>query len=177
MKYASFFLALLTLSFMSFAYSAESSVSASGAHEVSAKKKHLIDQLLTITGAAKMADLFVNVYVDQMAIVLQEEQPDINPKAFEIMREVIDKLIREEIFENKALNKVSYPVYDQYFTAEDLAELVAFYQTPVGRKTIMVLPIVTQETVQAAKAWGQTLGPKIQQRLMSQFKAEGIELH
>jgi len=41
------------------------------------------------------------------------------------MREVIDSLIWEEIFDKKALNKISYPVYDQYFTAEDLTELVA----------------------------------------------------
>jgi len=40
----------------------------------------------------------------------------------------------------------------------------------------MVLPIVTQETLNAAIGWGQTLGSKIQQRLMVGFKAEGIDL-
>jgi hypothetical protein len=176
MKHIAAVVAMLTLFFMPVAYSADTNSAAPAAHEVSAEKKHLIDQLLMLTGAAKMADLFVNVYVEQMAIVLQEEQPDIDPKAFVVMRDVIDSLIREEIFDKKALNKVSYPVYDQYFTAEDLGKLVEFYQTPVGRKTIMVLPIVTQETLNAAKGWGQTLGPKIQQRLMARFKAEGIEL-
>jgi len=82
MKYIAAFVAMLTLSFMPAAYCAEDNSVAPATHEVSVEKKHLIDQLLMLTGVAKMADLFVNVYVEQMAIVIQQEQPNINPKAF-----------------------------------------------------------------------------------------------
>ncbi|NJR66363.1 MAG: DUF2059 domain-containing protein [Leptolyngbyaceae cyanobacterium CRU_2_3] len=30
------------------------------------------------------------------------------------------------------LERVYYPVYDQYFTEADLSSLIAFYQTPIG---------------------------------------------
>ena len=48
---------------------------------------------------------------------------------------------------DEVLEHVYYPVYDQYFTEEDLRGLIAFYQTPVGEKLITVSPQILQTSI------------------------------
>lgn len=39
------------------------------------------------------------------------------------------------------------PVYDQYFTEQDLQELIAFYESPVGRKLLKTLPLIAKDSM------------------------------
>jgi hypothetical protein len=39
------------------------------------------------------------------------------------------------------------PIYARHFTASELREMIAFYQTPVGKKAIAVLPQVMTEVM------------------------------
>jgi uncharacterized protein len=57
------------------------------------------------------------------------------------------------------------PIYARHFTAAELRELVAFYQTPIGKKSIAILPQVTGElmTLIAPKI------PKLQNDVMQSF--------
>ena len=43
-----------------------------------------------------------------------------------------------------------YPLYDKYFTEDELRGLLAFYKSPVGQKSIEVMPALTQESIQKA---------------------------
>lgn len=42
------------------------------------------------------------------------------------------------------------PVYDRYFTQEDLLTLVAFYESPAGKKMIKAAPEIIEEATQAS---------------------------
>lgn len=68
------------------------------------------------------------------------------------------------------------PVYAKHFTDDELDVLIEFYGTPVGKKTVSVMPQVTKEAMQIGQSWGQSLGPTIVQRVRQRLKAEGIEL-
>ena len=70
------------------------------------------------------------------------------------------------------LIEVSVPVYDKYFSKEDITGLIAFYQTPLGQKMNSVLPKVIIETQTAAAAIGQDLG----RQSMMEVLAEHPEL-
>ena len=52
------------------------------------------------------------------------------------------------------------PVYDKYLSKEDIDGLAQFYQTPVGKKMVSVLPQLAVETQAAAMNLGQELGRK-----------------
>lgn len=52
------------------------------------------------------------------------------------------------------------PVYDKYLSKEDIDGLAQFYQTPVGKKMVSVLPQLAVETQAAAMNMGQELGRK-----------------
>lgn len=143
--------------------------------ELSDDKKKLIDELLTITNAADIGQMFSKAIISQMTKVMKSANPDVDPRAFDIVEEEVNALIHEEVVVKNSLNAMIYPIYDKYFTQNDLAELVAFYKTPLGKKLISVTPSITQESMQVGHSWGQSLGPKIQQRVSDRLKREGIK--
>jgi hypothetical protein len=67
-------------------------------------------------------------------------------------------------------------LYHRNFTHEEITQLIAFYQTPFGRKTIDTLPKLTSEAMSTANVWVRTLGPEIRKSVEAAFKQEGIEM-
>ena len=74
------------------------------------------------------------------------------------------KQISKDVFANMIL-----PIYDKHYTHQEITELIAFYQTPIGQKTITVLPQIAQESMTA----GQELGKKVGLNVAEKLKAEG----
>jgi len=107
-----------------------------------------------------------------MSDLLKQSNPEIPPRALNILGEEVNATIREEI---EAFYEMMYPIYQKYFTLNELNGLISFYETPLGSKVISTLPLITQESMLAGQQWGATLAPKIQQRVMKRFKEEGIE--
>jgi hypothetical protein len=70
------------------------------------------------------------------------------------------------------LLELAIPVYDKYFSLEDIDGLTKFYQTPLGRKTISVLPQVLMET----QAAGMNLGEQVGRQAMKEVLDEHPDL-
>ena len=144
--------------------------------ELNLEKKAAIQELLQVTGATQMGQMLGNALARQMMQVLKKAKPDIDPKAFDIIQEEVESIIHEELVVKESLLTYMYPIYHKYLTLEEIKGLIRFYQTPLGRKTISVMPRVTQEAMIAGQAWGQAFGPKLQQRVSDRFRKEGIKI-
>lgn len=70
------------------------------------------------------------------------------------------------------LVELAIPVYDKYFSLEEIDGLTRFYQTPLGKKAISVLPQVLLETQSA----GSKLGEQIGRQAMMEVLAEHPDL-
>ena len=55
------------------------------------------------------------------------------------------------------INKI-IPIYDKYYTIEDLKAVNAFYETPAGQKVLSTLPQIMQESMKVGQEWGQKMG-------------------
>lgn len=53
------------------------------------------------------------------------------------------------------------PIYQKYYTDEDIQQLIVFYQTPLGKKVIASTPQIMQESMQVGQNWGRAIGEKI----------------
>lgn len=139
-------------------------------------KTKLIDTLLEQTGqsAIKMGNEFSSSFALQMNHMLQQSQPNINPKAFIIIEQESMALINQELVENGGYNKMMYPIYHKNFTEDELQQIINLNNTELGRKMLKVMPTISEEAMQAGQQFGLGLAPKIQQRIMSRFKEEGI---
>ncbi len=60
------------------------------------------------------------------------------------------------------------PIYDKYYTHEDIKGLLEFYTTPLGQKLIKVQPALTADSMAVGRQWGRMMGEKIGQRLIDE---------
>lgn len=143
------------------------------AGEIAPEFRSDIDRLLKMTGAEALG-LQVGVAISNQIIdTLSRKNPEIPPKAIEAIKDEIGQVFAEEM--PKLMAEI-VPIYAKNFTHEDIKGLIAFYSTPLGQKSIKVMPTVVNECMQAGQAWGQGLGPKLLPRLESRLKREGIDL-
>ncbi|MBT1450328.1 DUF2059 domain-containing protein [Glaciecola sp. XM2] len=53
-------------------------------------------------------------------------------------------------------------VYLQNFTEQEIADILAFYQSPAGQSVLRTMPVVAQESMQIGQAMAQNAMPKLQ---------------
>jgi hypothetical protein len=61
------------------------------------------------------------------------------------------------------------PVYQKHMTETDIKNIIAFYETPAGKKYAESTPAITQESMEVGQQWGMKVG----QRVMEKLKANG----
>lgn len=67
-------------------------------------------------------------------------------------------------------------IYAQTFTAKELDEFAAFYDTPVGKKFIANQTELSLKTMALASQWGQTAARTALQKHSAQIRAKGLNL-
>lgn len=64
------------------------------------------------------------------------------------------------------LQNLIVPIYEKYYTEEELTQLIAFYESPLGRKVVQSLPPIMQESMKVGEVWGKAMGERIFKRLV-----------
>jgi uncharacterized protein len=60
------------------------------------------------------------------------------------------------------------PVYDRQFSADELREVIRFYETPTGQRMVRAIPIINRETMEIGQRWGAAIGAEVGETLRSQ---------
>ena len=79
--------------------------------------------------------------------------------------------VAQEIDFKKFQEDVSVPLYDKFFSEQELRDLLAFYRTPTGQKSLKVMPELLAESMQQAAT---VLGPQIS-RIVDEVMQEELE--
>ena len=53
------------------------------------------------------------------------------------------------------------PLYAKYFTRDEIAGMLAFYDTPLGRKAIATMPLLLQDGTKVGQQWAAELVPDV----------------
>lgn len=144
------------------------------ADELTAAKYSDIKRLMDVTGSANIAKQFASAISQQIFQTLKTSRPEIPDRALAVMDKELMALFSEKLSAPGGLMDHIIPVYDKYFTHQEIRELLAFYQTPIGKKSILVLPKVVGESMMAGQRWGQSLGPEIEKRVIPALRREGL---
>jgi hypothetical protein len=59
------------------------------------------------------------------------------------------------------------PLYDKYFSHDDIKKLIQFYESPIGKKLLSVTPLITKEASRIGEEWGERLALDILEELFS----------
>jgi uncharacterized protein len=144
------------------------------ADELTAAKSADIRRLLEITDVAKLAQQFASQNGRNMLRIMRLSRPGLSDRAQPIIEDEAAKVYAEKAAAPGGLLERVIPVYDRRFTHAEIKELLAFYRTPTGRKSLVVMPDVFREMVDVANRWGKTLRPEIQERALAVLKKEGL---
>jgi uncharacterized protein len=146
------------------------------ADELTEAKRQDVLRLLDLTGAFRIGQLFSSTIVRQMTDALRSARPDIPTDVMDILPKAVDEVIAAEMTAAGGFADLVVDVYQRHFTHEDVRGLIAFYETPLGRKLSAELPAMTQESMQAGMKWGVSIAPKIQERVKQRFRERGVDL-
>ena len=67
-------------------------------------------------------------------------------------------------------------IYAQHFTEPELKQLLAFYQSPVGKKALVEEPKVLDEAMAYAGTWGDNLSQEVIGDMREQMKKRGHDM-
>lgn len=112
-----------------------------------------IRKLIALTGGDKVGEQMI----EQMIKSFSSYNPKIPAEFWDEFKKNIDV--------NK-ITEMNVPVYDKYLSADEIKETIKFYESPVGKKLIDVLPKILEETYTAGEQWGYEVGTKLQNMLL-----------
>ena len=114
------------------------------AEDVHSEKRADIRKLVELTGMAGMVRQMMGTLAEQFVSTLRRRSPDIPEGAIVIVRKDTEEVMSSHIEGPGGLVDRVVPIYDKYFTGEELKRLIAFYQSPLGRKVIAAMPLLLQ---------------------------------
>jgi hypothetical protein len=154
--------------------------------EADSSKRTLVNELLEVTETKKLAEQVASTVMQQMQANYSDLMVQMLSREHELTEEQLKQLqaeatesfarfskrFRELFFQQvdfgKLTEEISVPLYEKYFTEDELKDLIAFYKTQTGQKTLRVMPQLMGESMQRT---GQVLNP-IMMKLVNQVMEE-----
>lgn len=127
---------------------------------ISPAKRALIERLLELTGASNMSKQLM----DAMIANFRKSSPEVPAEFWDRFQKEIDM--------DQLMNEI-FPIYDRHLSEEDLKGVVAFYESPVGRKVTAELPAIMQESMSVGQSWGMALAKRITETLRKEKETKG----
>jgi len=120
-------------------------------------QKEDIQKLMLVTEA----ETSINLLLRQLIGLMKLAFPQCSESEWQSLLAAIDV---------HALLDVATPIYQKHYTKDDVRGLVAFYSTPLGKKTIRESPKIMQELKAVCYQRGMALGDQLAQKAASQSK-------
>lgn len=121
----------------------------SNTYKVSLKK------LIQVSGT----EIAYNGALNQMISMFKQQQSKV---PVEFWDEFTAEVNKDAL--NQLVNLI-LPIYQKHLTEADLLGIIAFYETPVGKKFAEKTPLITQESMLAGQEWGKQIGQKVVDKL------------
>jgi uncharacterized protein len=124
-----------------------------------------IRKLMELTGAAMLAKQTMDRMVDGLRPLMISALPP-----GEYRGKLVDLFVAKFLSraDPKQVLDIAVPIYDKYFSQEEVKGLIQFYQTPLGQKAVSALPKLVAELGDAGRQWGRQLGQEAMQDVLAE---------
>ena len=143
------------------------------AAEAQEAKSAVVREIIAVTNTDVSLKAMSDAVMVETHRGLQLNFPDTDPRAFEIMVEVMGEALAP--LYGEAVER-SAAAMEQNFSLAELKEILAFYQTSAGRKSMELMPALAAESF----AWGQTRAMELlsdaRPEIMRRLEAEGFDV-
>lgn len=142
---------------------------------ITQEKRALLQELFTLTKLDKMMGNMMDAFLLQtqkdLPVMVEQmtgdpaadtkSQEEYSKRITESSRRISERLrelLPQRINYTEVAEQLFYPLYDKFFSEDELKQIVAFYKSPAGQKTIEVVPQLLQESMQKSS---EILLPKL----------------
>ena len=139
-------------------------------------KTEKIKQLLDATNALELGVQFASAMGAQMEAALKAVNESVPDSVFTIMYEEMNKLLAAEMSPDGEFAGEIIKIYSKYFTEKDIDEMLKFYETEVGKKTIRLMPTIMTESMTAGQEWGMSKVPELMKKVFGKLKMTGVNI-
>ena len=142
------------------------------AAEPSAEQRQLAARLVKILRADAGFDQVVPAIVNDAKTLFIRTNPDLSKDISEVADEIGEEL-------KKTRGELTAKVVDAYaetFTVDELKQIIAFYESPVGRKLNESVDTLTIRTIEAAREWGDRMSQDIVGMIRAEMLKRGHNL-
>ena len=124
-----------------------------GAQAQSAEFKASVRKLMAVSGS----DATLKMIPEQILSMIEQQAPALPESVKVEIQALMDRMV---------------PIYAKYYTQQDMDDLIAFYDTPLGKKLSTVQPQITLESMSVAQQWAAEIGQKVASKIMQSSTSE-----
>jgi hypothetical protein len=133
-----------------------------------------VEKLLEVTGALSMGQKLASLMSKQTIDMMQAQQQRVPDSVAGIIKDVLDKEFTGAFEGPNGLRDEIVRIYASHFTRPEIAELLKFYDTDIGKKTITVMPQLAEKGAMAGQKWAIANMPHVMDVLQQRLRAEGF---
>ena len=146
------------------------------ADDLTAAKRAQIKTLLEITGVKAIPEQIANNTVQSWVPGIKQLDPKFPDKGFAVVRDTFLAALNAKVDGAGGLVEQVTMVYHNQFSAPEVAELLKFYQSTIGKKLLAGQAKLNGETFQTAMKWADAMSGDIDQKIDVALKKEGLKL-
>jgi len=132
----------------------------------------LAKQIIELKGVNKLFDPLVRGVVEKV----KDQFMQTNFMWAKDLNEVAANLKKEYAPRASELVDASARIYASHFTETELRQILAFYQSPLGRKMIVEEPKALDESMANAGNWGNNFSEEVIAKMRDEMKKRGHDL-
>ncbi len=145
-------------------------VSAQGAAPAQSKidpaKEADLRKLVRISGAAQVGDQMTARMMGPLRELFSQTTTD-NDRLQKMLGEMLRRFQKE--FTGERMMAEIVPIYDHYLNHDDVKGLIAFYETPLGRKMLALTPRLLADSMTAGSKLGQEVMLQVMQEMSKDY--------
>jgi uncharacterized protein len=127
-------------------------------------------RLMEAVGTTQLLQQMIDQTLEQQLRMLRRARPEVPPRFWQnFMKEARQEASPQELMD------LIVPIYDRHFTHEEIRQMIAFYETPLGKKISATLPEIQQESLQVGQEWGESLGERLNRRVKERLNDDGYK--
>jgi len=141
-----------------------------GAELLEPEKREPIDELIQIFQTRQLSTLIAQNLTQTTMASLTKRYGQLDQAVSDIIFDEAKTLMYEQFILNGKLNDIFYSLYDEYYTAKQLRDLVKFYRSPTGKRVLEVGDQISRKSMQMAQAHAREILPDVQLRIKARLE-------
>lgn len=130
------------------------------------------NELIKVTGATALFNPLIAGVIEQAKVLFLQQ----NPALSKDLNDISAQLRKEYAPRFSELSTHVATLYATHFTEPELKKLLAFYESPVGKKLLKQQPTIVEASMKYAQDWANKLSEQVIAEMRQELKKRGHAL-